>query len=322
MSLALKPYCSVEDQMVLLERRGMLLERASAAQWLSNVGYYRLSGYWYPYRGLNQGLRLDKFVDGADFSDVAALYEFDRKLRTLVHDGIERVEIMLRTQINDVVGAIGPLAHLSDSNFRPSFDHEAWLQIVQRRIDRSLKRDDAVKHYQERYGGLLPIWVLSEILDFSDISRLYEALPASAQWKIAERVGIRIDLSALSKNQAEKAQKNPPLTRWLEQLVIVRNTSAHHARLWNRTFTPVGTAAMRTITELRTLPKGQNKRIYGALCMMGLLLETASPGNTWKAKVRDLVHNQFSQIQGRDVAEMGFPESWFDDPFWSGGRNV
>ena len=74
---------------------------------------------------------------------------------------------------------------------------------------------------------------------------------------------------------------------------------------------------MRTIPELASLPEGQSERLYGALCVMGLLLEVASPGTTWRGKVRDLVETSFTQIHGRRVEEMGFPESWSDDPFWS-----
>lgn len=42
---------------------------------------------------------------------MAALYEFDRKLRTLLHDAIERVEVGLRSHLSYHVGRIGPLAH-------------------------------------------------------------------------------------------------------------------------------------------------------------------------------------------------------------------
>lgn len=318
----IKPYETLESHLSKIQQRGMVVDLDSPDQWLTNVGYYRLSGYWYPYRELVAGHRNDEFTQGTTFSDVVALYEFDRKLRTLIHDGVERIEVMLRAQLNEAIGIIGPLAYLDAKHFRPDFDHAAWLQTVERRTDRARRRNDAVKHHDEHYGGKLPIWAMSEVLDFADVSRLYEGLPASMQWEIAEQVGVRIDLSKLRKNQAEKARKNHPLVRWYEQLAIVRNTSAHHARLWNRSFAPVGTAAMRTIPALVSLPGGQSERLYGALCVMGTLLNAASPDTTWRDKVRDLVSNSFDSIQGRHVGEMGFPETWQGEPFWSGGRNV
>lgn len=317
MTRAVKPYGSLDEHLAKLEQRGMAFDPAFAAQWLGSVGYYRLSGYWYPYRVLIAGQRGDTFEPATTFADVVALYEFDRKLRTLIHDGVERIEVMLRAQLNETIGAIGPLAYLDKTHFRPTFNHAAWLTTAQRRIDRSRCRNDAVRHHDEHYGSRLPIWVLSEVLDFADVSRLYEGLPAKSQWEIAGRLGVRINLGALTKSQADRAKKSHPLVRWFEQLAIVRNTSAHHARLWNRSFAPVGTAAMRTIPELVSLPVGQSERMHGALCVMGLLLDAASPGTTWRSKVRDLVEESFTQIHGRHMEEMGFPETWRDDPFWS-----
>lgn len=319
MTRPIKPYGSLQEHLDKLEQRGMELDRGFAAQWLGSVGYYRLSGYWYPFRQLTAGRREDTFVDGTTFADVVALYEFDRKLRTLVHDGVERVEVMLRTQLNELLGAQGPLAYRDVVHFRPSFDHSAWLTTVDSRVRRARRSNDAVKHHDAHYGGQLPIWVVSEVLDFSDVSRLYEGLPVRKQWEIAEQLGVQVDLGQLSKGQKAKANKNHPLVRWFEQIAIVRNTSAHHARLWNRSFAPVGTAALRTIPELAFLPEGQSERIYGALCVMGRLLEAASPGTTWRTKVHHLVETSYTPIHDRHVAEMGFPGTWRDDPFWSGG---
>lgn len=300
----------------------MAVDPELANQWLASVGYYRLSGYWYPYRRLQSGHRSDSFTPGVAFADVVALYEFDRKLRTLVHDGMERVEVSLRAHLNETIGAIGPLAYLDSSNFRPSFDHSSWLTTVQKRVDRARRSNEAVRHHDRQYGGRLPIWALSEVLDFADVSRLYEGLPARSQWAVSDQLGIRVDSSQLSKAQTQKVLKNHPLVRWFEQLTIVRNTCAHHARLWNRSFAPVSTAGLRTIPSLSSLPVGQSERLYGALCVMGELLEVASPGTTWRTKVRDLVEISFLPIRDRQVAEMGFPAAWRDDPFWSGGRNV
>lgn len=313
----MKPYGTLTHHLQGLELRGMQLDAELASQWLLTVGYYRLSGYWYPYRELVRGNRNDNFVPGTSFHDVVALYEFDRKLRTLIHDGVERVEIMLRVQLNEVLGQIDPLAYLDPSYFRPTFDHARWLKTIEGRVGRARQRNEAVRHHDLKYGGQLPIWALSEVLDFADVSRLFEALPASMQWKVSDQMGIHVDINQLSKSQAQKALKNHPLARWFEQLAIVRNTSAHHARLWNRSFTPVGTAGLQTIPELSSLPDGQSERLYGALCVMGVLLEAASPGTTWRSKVKDLVETSFGPIKGRHAGEMGFPDEWRNDPLWS-----
>lgn len=313
-----KPFTDIDEQLMILEQRGMLMEPDFVQRWLANVGYYRLSGYWYPYRVLREGHRLDEFDEGTTFADVSALYEFDRKLRTLVHDAVERIEISLRAHLNQHLGSVDPLSYFDAAKFRSAFDHSRWLQTTLRRVDRARSRSEAIKHHDAKYDGALPIWVLTEVLDFADVSKLYEALPSKMQWTIADEMGVIVELSALSKNQAQKAAKLHPLVRWFEHLAVIRNTSAHHARLWNQTFTPVGTAGLRTDPRLESLPVGQSERVYGALTVMGALLSAASPGSTWLTKVANLVETSFEGIQGRNTREMGFPDGWKSDPFWSG----
>lgn len=296
----------------------MHLAPDDAAQWLSSVGYYRLSGYWYPYRRLRVGgQRGDDFVEGTQFEDVARLYEFDRKLRTLIHDGIERIEVALRQQVSSLIGRIDPLAYKDPHHFRPDFDHAHWLNTTQRRVERAKRHSEPVRHHQRNYGGELPIWVLADLLDFADVSQLVEGLPAKQQWDVAKALGVKINRDALSKSQRKKVNKNHPLARWCEQLTVVRNTCAHHSRVWNRSFVPAGTNALRTDASLESLPEGQSERLYGALAVMAAILLNICPGTTWPAKVRKLVTENFINLQGRSVGEMGFPEDWHQHALWA-----
>ena len=67
-----------------------------AAHYLSHVSYYRLAGYWWP-------MQADKeqhlFKPNSKFEDVIHLYNFDRELRILIFDAIEKIEISLRTKL-------------------------------------------------------------------------------------------------------------------------------------------------------------------------------------------------------------------------------
>ena len=96
-----KPALTIDQQIDLLEKRGLSIpDHAQARRHLSNISYYRLSAYMLPYRVLDSsGNYLDQFVPGATWDDVYNLYKFDRKLRLLVFDAIERIEIALRTQV-------------------------------------------------------------------------------------------------------------------------------------------------------------------------------------------------------------------------------
>lgn len=311
----MKPYGTLAHHLQKIEQRGMHLDVDLGTQWLLTVGYDRLSGYWYPYCELVQGFRSDRFVEGTSFYDVGALYEFDRKLRTFIHDDVERIEVMLRTQLNEVLGQIDPLVYLEPSHFRPTFDHARGLKTIEGRVERARRRNEAVRHHD-----LMVVTYASgscqrclTLQTSRGCSRLCRQVSSG---KYRGDGGARRRRSAV-KNQAQKALKNHPPVRWFEQIAIVRNSSAHHARLWNRSFAPVGTAGLRTIAELSSLPEGQSERLYGALCLMGVLLESASPGTTWRSKMRNLVETTFVPITGRHEGEMGFPEGWRNDPLWS-----
>ncbi len=115
----LKSATTIDQQILILRSRGMQIDDDLARQWLANVSYYRLSAYWYPARAFDANHeRIDDFIPGTSFADVIALYEADRKLRTLVHDGMERVEITLRTRIGETLCHPDPLAYTDSSVFR------------------------------------------------------------------------------------------------------------------------------------------------------------------------------------------------------------
>ncbi|AZA13098.1 Abi-like protein [Corynebacterium choanae] len=315
MSRMMKRASTVEEQLSILTERGMALDEPAARQWLKNVSYYRLSGYWYGYRVLPDDVdpknpqRLDDFIEGTSFTDVVALYEFDRKLRTLVHDGLERIEVALRARIGELLLSKGELSYRDPLIFRDSFDHTSRLDTAMRRVERAKKRNHAIAHYSTHYDDY-PFWVLADVLDFSDLSQLFDGLFIADQRRISESFGCIVDPGKLVSKHKKSYYSQDPLARWCEQLTVVRNTCAHHARLWNRYFTPASTNALKTISLLSSLPKGQSERLYGTLLIMGFLLRSTSPRSTWMHKVIDLIDTAYAPLPMNTIDEMGFPDDW------------
>ena len=309
MSRPLKSATTREEQIAVLRSRGMSVDDDHARQWLMNVSYYRLSAYWYPAREFNASHeRVDTFVPGTSFADVVALYEADRKLRMLIHDGMERVEVTLRARLGEELCHPDPLAYTDPSQFRETFNHAGWMRTARKRIERAGRNNEAIKHYRDKYSDRYPFWVLAEVLDFADVSRLFEGLPTRSQRVIAEGLGFVMNLDALSKNQQRKVRAQSPLVPWLEQLTIVRNTCAHHGRLWNKSFAPAPTAALKTLPQFGQLPDGQSERIYGALLVMAQILRVASPGTTWSEKVRTLITREFLDNPLVTRSALGLPD--------------
>ena len=306
-----KPWLPIDDQIMLLSDRGMNITDANyAAHLLSSVGYYRLSGYWYPYRKKDpsrHGRRLSQFCEGTELEEVEALYSFDRELKLLLLAGIERIEVALRARVGYVLGEHGPLCYESPSSFRPSFKHAKWLRTIEGRVNRARGRDDFIDHHDEHYNGKIPIWVLTDVLDFADISILYASMNNADQKAVADWVHVTM-LPDASRSARQRWARNPPLANWLEHLTVVRNICAHHSRLWNRQLPPVGTSArIRHLDVFKELPEDQHQveRVFGTICIVAYLLRTISPGNTWRDEVDNLIRRGFAQLPHRTVTEMG-----------------
>ena len=89
---------SISEQIERLKNRGLVfLNEAKAANYLSNISYYRLRAYTYPFQDNHSPDH--PFVQKLNFEDIIQLYVFDRRLRLLIFNTIEKIEIALRTQI-------------------------------------------------------------------------------------------------------------------------------------------------------------------------------------------------------------------------------
>ncbi len=98
-----KPAISIPDQIALMKSRGLRIDdEGEAAHYLKFVGYYRLSGYALPLTNK----RFDgthNFKPATTFTDILNLYRFDRELRILMMDAIERVEVAFRTSLSNTM---------------------------------------------------------------------------------------------------------------------------------------------------------------------------------------------------------------------------
>jgi abortive infection bacteriophage resistance protein len=127
----LKPLLSFEDQARLLIARGMGGDVREIAGKLVVANYYRLSGYFYFFRkhqGQNRHLG-EEYRDGLRFDDIWKLYTFDSRLRGIVLEAIERIEIAIRTQVSfRHAERFGPFAYAIDPPLRISGSRSASMR--------------------------------------------------------------------------------------------------------------------------------------------------------------------------------------------------
>lgn len=105
---------------------------------------------------------------------------------------------------------------------------------------------------------------------------------------------------------------NSVMVSWLHAITYIRNICAHHSRLWNKILGIRPIVPRRTTYPFVSIPNSSNNKVYYVLCMITYLLDIINPSNTFREKLRDL----FVEYPNIDVAAMGFPCDWQNEPLW------
>ena len=123
MAIFTKPAISPMQQLELLKQRGLIiLEESRALRFLEVVSFFRLTPYMRPFQHSNND---HLFKNGVEFNQLTRLYDFDRRLRLLIIDAIERIEVAVRARISNVLGQkYGSHWYLDKSHFKKSYDHQ------------------------------------------------------------------------------------------------------------------------------------------------------------------------------------------------------
>ena len=286
-----KSWVSMQDQLILLKQRGLLIDNEPAAlNYLARIGYYRLSGYWYPFREIDKAnsaqqkhpIRSSRFIADSHFEDVVKLYVFDKKLRLLALDALERVEMSVRVDVAHLLGQKEPYAHENPACLHGNFakkvkstgprqghtEHQVWLDRYNAMLQRS-RREPFIAHHNKKYGGRVPVWAAIEVWDFGLLSRLFEGMQFHDKNLIAKKYGL---------------DEGATLSKWLRSLNFIRNVSAHHSRLWNI-----------NVLESSPLPPRwpdmKNNKPYMYFAMMSHLLAVICPNSTWSQRLIDLLND-------------------------------
>lgn len=298
-----KPALSFEQQAQRLLERGLIVpDKAILVKRLSTVNYYRLSAYWYPFKEVDSVTGEERFAPSTTFDIIWRRYTFDRRLRLLVMDAVEHVEVaLLRTRLVEQFTLLhGPFGYCDIRNFNPKFFPEDYSRCL-RELDDAVKRssEEFVERFRRKYTGepRLPLWMAVEVMTFGQLFTLFRNLHRSEQQELAKAVDLY----------------PPVLISWLHTLNFIRNACAHHARLWNREL-PI----RPILPDARHHPEWHipvtldNRRIFAVLTLLRYLLTYIDPQNDWQARLEQLL----ADYPELPIHWMGFPKNWHECPIW------
>jgi len=302
-----KPATTVAEQVASLVARGLLVpDQARAERQMRAIGYYRLSAYWLSFEDLPgpDQTRSRRFSGGKTWDQIIELYAFDRRLRLLVLEAIERFEVAVRSSwTNHLTLSHGPHAYLDYRLFRDGTVHAKTLAQVSATISQS--KEVFIKHYRKKYSSptLPPLWAACETMSLGQLSVLYAGTLDNSVKAIVAR-----ELNFPNKDVLESV---------LEVTALTRNICAHHNRLWNRRFVKrlQNIARLSGILTFEPEPRSNETQnlIYNTLVV---LIEALRPQGGIEAWHRDLL----ALLNGRseeDQDAMGFPRGWQALPFWA-----
>lgn len=287
----IKPFRTIEEQLLILEKRGLVIEdEEEAKKFLANLNYYRLSAYTLTLR--NE----DMFYNNVHFSDVMQIYYFDMELRAALMYLLESIEVSMRTHIGYFHGkSYGALGYYESSSFEDEDRFDKFTNDYKKAITEYGDKEVFVQHHNDVYDGKFPIWVLVELLTLGTLSRLFKNLPKEIRTEIC-------------KNNYGKIN-DEYIGNWLQGCTILRNICAHRGRLYNRQIP----FSMRIGKKDKQIYLNQNisinkasKQLFTYIIVMKKLIPDESVWNTFAERLEGLM-NKYPFVR---LDYYGFTSNW------------
>lgn len=287
----------IEEQIRLLQSRGMVIpDIQKITHYLSNISYYRLSAYFHVF--LTEPKENHIFYPNTSFDQILDTYIFDRQLRIILFDEIERIEIAFRSQLILNYSLKYGNNWYEDSTL---FYNIEIYKRTQEEIINSLKnsKEKFIQHYRNTYIYPInpPSSMAIDITSFRQLSILYKNLKScDAQNKIANHFGVDAEV----------------LKSWLETLSFIRNICAHHARLWNRDMIISPKIPKKTTYKWTKIVQAKAPKLYVVLCIIQYLIKIVNPETHFSNNLKKLFDNH----PDIPLQLMGIPDNWKKEHFW------
>ena len=291
-----KQFTPADKLVKLLQTRGLIInDSVNAERYIRNIGYYRLSAYMHPLLSFPKEKHC--FKANTNFKQILSLYRFDKKLRLLIFNEIEKIEIAIRSHIINITSD-----KLNDSfwitnnlHFINQQKYNKTIQLINNELDHS--REDFIIHFKQKYTDTYPpAWILSEILPFGVLTNIFSNLKNKGIKKqIALQFGLQLK----------------PFESWLTIITLTRNACCHHTRVWNKQNSIIPMEP-KVISKSWIKTPVSKLRIYYDLCIIKWFLNCISPNNDLTNKIIDIL-NKFPNM---DIKAMGFPTNWLEEELW------
>lgn len=286
------------DQLSVLKQRGLIIDNEDqAVRYLHSISYFRLTSYLVP---MESDTDTHTFKPQSRLHTAITLYNFDRKLRSLIFTSIQDIEIALRTRIIHYFSlAHGPFWFMRNDLFRDQTIQQACMNAITTEVNRS--KEEFIAAYRRNYSSpeFPPAWKTLEVVSFGTLSKLFCNFK---NVEVKKKVARDFNLPQYTY-----------LESWIKCAVVLRNACAHHARIWNKRYPTMPTMPQRLPESWVAINNFRPNKLYHQLCYLAYMEASIVPNSAFtRALVKLLKDNP-----NVSTRTMGFPQKWQDEPLWS-----
>ena len=285
-----KPFRSIEQQVRLLQGRGVATDESTPAILLRDGYYAVVNGYGKAFIDERATVKAhdDRYLRGTTFADIHGLFLFDRELRALTFRSIMSVEGTLRSLLShtfcehhrateayldrscytrakgylrgadnhagDLEWMINTLRHHANGHGASGFAGEEGP------ASDSSTQNARVAWYRENYDAI-PLWVLFSDLTFGNLRYFYALMRHDEQVEVCKRMA-----EVCGTTSSGKALSPQRMLEDLETLSELRNDCAHVERIYDSTFGDDGLTYLQVLDLLAAyLAEDDEKLLYSGV---------------------------------------------------------
>lgn len=269
----------------LLKNKNLIIDDiAKTKSYLLTIGYSRLKRYFKIFYDNNN----ETFIDNFSFEDLLNIYVFDRKLRGLFIEALERIEIAVKNCLFDTVALdTNNVYFIYDKSLFNPLHYDSTLrkigQVILHRTDKNILNGD------------MKCWGISENITFGNLCFIYNCLISKYREMIANMFRLN----------------NKVMSSWLLSIALTRNICAHFSILWSRIFSiqPINLKNSKTKETIIDF-KNSNNKLFAQFYILSYFMKQISPNTTWIARVLKLIEEYQNKTSFIKKSIMGFPEDY------------
>lgn len=300
-----KIFRNLDEQINILKNKDLIInDEQEAKKILLRENYFFLSGYRHL---LMKNYKDKKFIKGATFEELYAIFNFDRRIRNICFKNILIIENNIKSIISYQLSkkyGFQEKTYLNLNNYTEDPQKARQVHDVLNKMRKQLafngRKHSATVHYMNNYG-YIPMWILVKVLSFGLMSEFYCILKNEDKEEIAALYNL----------------KATDLEVFLYLLANFRNICAHEDILYDhRTQRSIHD---NDIHKKLNIEKREGEYIYGKNDLFALMIifKNMLTQTEFREMIRetnyeiDILNGKINTVPLPTVLNrIGFPTNW------------